>query len=248
MKLLQDKIALVTGASRGIGRAIALRFAEQGAHVAFTYLSSEERAKELEEQLKQLGSRAKAFRSDAASFDSSKELTAAIISEYGALDIVVNNAGITKDNLLLRMTEEQWDNVVNTNLKSVFNVSKNVLPQMLRQRKGSIINVSSVVGITGNPGQSNYASSKAGVIAFTKSLAQEVGSRNIRINAIAPGFIETDMTGALDEKTRANYESLIPLKRMGSSVEVANAALYLASELSSYITGQVISVCGGLNK
>jgi len=248
MKLLQDKIALVTGASRGIGRAIALRYAEQGAHVAFTYLSSEERAKELEAELKKLGSQAKAYRSDAASFESSKELIAQVLNDYDSIDIVVNNAGITKDNLLLRMTEEQWDTVVNTNLKSVFNISKNVLSHMLRQRKGSIINVSSVVGMSGNPGQSNYASSKAGVIAFTKSLAQEVGSRNIRSNAIAPGFIETDMTGILDEKVKESYSGLIPLKRMGSAKEVADVALFLASDLSNYITGQVISVCGGLNK
>jgi len=248
MKLLQDKIALVTGASRGIGRAIALRYAEQGAHVAFTYLSSEERAKKLEAELKKLGSQAKAYRSDAASFESSKELIAQVLNDYDSIDIVVNNAGITKDNLLLRMTEEQWDTVVNTNLKSVFNISKNVLSHMLRQRKGSIINVSSVVGMSGNPGQSNYASSKAGVIAFTKSLAQEVGSRNIRSNAIAPGFIETDMTGILDEKVKESYSGLIPLKRMGSAKEVADVALFLASDLSNYITGQVISVCGGLNK
>lgn len=248
MKLLKDKVALVTGASRGIGRAIAIRFAEQGAHVAFTYLSSETRAKELEEELKKMGSNAKAYQSDAASFESSKALIGQILEDYETIDIVVNNAGITKDNLLLRMSEEQWDKVVNTNLKSVFNISKNVLSHMLRKRAGSIINVSSVVGISGNPGQSNYASSKAGVIGFTKSLAQEVGSRSIRCNAIAPGFIETEMTEILDEKTKDNYSNFIPLKRMGKAVEVADTALFLASDLSNYITGQVISVCGGLNK
>lgn len=248
MKLLQDKVALVTGASRGIGKAIAIRFAEQGAHVAFTYLSSEEQAKQLEGELKKMGSNAKAYQSDAASFESSKALITQILEDYETIDIVINNAGITKDNLLLRMTEEQWDKVVDTNLKSVFNISKNVLSHMLRKRAGSIINVSSVVGLSGNPGQSNYASSKAGVIGFTKSLAQEVGSRNIRCNAIAPGFIETEMTEVLDEKTKDNYSNFIPLKRMGEAVEVANTALFLASDLSNYITGQVISVCGGLNK
>ncbi len=248
MKLLEGKIALVTGASRGIGKAIAKKFAEHGAHVAFTYLSSEESALKLEEELKAMGSSAKAFQSDASSFEATEQLIAKILEEYQRIDIVVNNAGITKDNLLLRMNEEQWDAVINTNLKSIFNLTKNCLRPMLKQRSGSVINISSIVGLTGNPGQSNYAASKAGVIAFTKSMAQEVGSRNIRFNAIAPGFIETDMTHVLDEATKKAYSDSIPLKRLGQGEEIADAAVFLASEMSSYVTGQVLSVCGGLNK
>ena len=248
MKLLDGKIALVTGGSRGIGRAIALKFAEQGAHVAFTYLSSEQKAKELEDELKALGSCAKAYRSDASSFDDTAQLISQVLAEYKRIDVLVNNAGITRDNLLLRMNEEQWDAVVNTNLKSIFNLTKNSLRPMLKQRAGSIINVSSVVGLSGNAGQSNYAASKAGVIAFTKSMAQEIGSRSIRVNAIAPGFIETDMTHGLTEETKKAYMQGIPLKRLGKGEEVANAALFLASDLSSYVSGQVLSVCGGMHR
>ena len=247
MKLLQDKIALVTGGSRGIGAAIVRVFAEHGAHVAFTYHSSAEKANAIAEELKALGSNAKAYRSDAASYSESEALINQVLADYGRIDVLVNNAGITRDNLILRMSEEQWDEVIHTNLKSVFNLTKHVVKSMMKNRSGSIINMSSVVGDFGNAGQSNYAASKAGIFGFTKSIAKEMGSRNIRCNAIAPGFIETEMTDALDEKTREAYLANVPLKRFGKGEEVAALCAFLGSDLSAYITGQVLSVCGGLN-
>lgn len=246
MKLLQDKVALITGASRGIGEAIALKFAEQGANIAFTYLSSEERAKELEEKLKGFGVKAMAFKSDAGDYAAAQALGVAVLKEFGSIDICVNNAGISKDNLLLRLTPEQWDDVLNANLKSVYNLTKQVIRPMMKARSGSIINMSSVVGVKGNGGQSSYSASKAGIIGFTKSIAQELGSRNIRCNAIAPGFIETDMTGYLKEGGAEQWFSQIPLARFGKPEEVANVALFLASDLSSYVNGQVINTCGGM--
>lgn len=247
-KLLEGKIALVTGASRGIGEAIALKLAEQGAHIAFTYLSSEEKAKGLEDRLKGLGVKAHAYRSNAAIYSESETLVNEIVKEFGAIDVCVNNAGISKDNLLLRLSPEQWDDVINTNLKSVYNVTKQVIRPMMKAKKGSIINMSSIVGVRGNAGQSSYAASKAGIIGFTKSIALELGSRNIRCNAIAPGFVETDMTHYLKDGEGAKaFLEKIPLGRFGSAEEIANTTLFLASDLSSYITGQVISACGGLN-
>lgn len=245
MKLLENKIALVTGGSRGIGAAIIRRFAENGAHVAFTYLSSEAPAKALEEELKTLGVNAKAYRSDASSYAGAEALVNEVIKDFGKIDILVNNAGITQDTLMLRMNEEQWDRVIETNLKSVFNLTKHALRPMMRTG-GSIINMSSVVGITGNAGQANYAASKAGIFGFTKSIAKEMGSRNIRCNAVAPGFIETDMTHGLDEKTKEAYLTNIPLKRLGKAEEVADLCVFLGSDLSSYISGQTISVCGAM--
>jgi 3-oxoacyl-[acyl-carrier protein] reductase len=246
MKLLENKVALVTGASRGIGKGIAQKFAEQGANVAFTYLSSDEKAKELEKELSAFGIKAKGYKSDASDFKAADDLITAIVAEFGTIDVVVNNAGITKDGLLMRMTEENFDEVIKVNLKSIFNITKAVQRPMLKARKGSIINMSSVVGVKGNAGQSNYAASKAGIIGFSKSVALELGSRNIRCNSIAPGFIETEMTGALDEKTIQSWRDGIPLKRGGTTEDVANLALFLASDMSSYITGQTISVCGGM--
>jgi 3-oxoacyl-[acyl-carrier protein] reductase len=246
MKLLINKNALVTGASRGIGRGIALEMAKQGANVAFTYLSSPEKAAELEKELSDLGVKAKGYKSDAADFKSAEELITAITTEFGSLEIVINNAGITRDNLLMRMTEEQFDEVIKTNLKSVFNITKACQKPMLRQRNGSIINISSVVGVKGNSGQANYAASKAGMIGFTKSVALELGSRNIRCNAIAPGFIETEMTGALNEETVKQWREQIPLKRGGTPEDIAHLCVFLASDWSSYITGQTINVCGGM--
>lgn len=246
MKLLEGKIALVTGASRGIGRAIATRFAEEGAHVAFTYLSSEEKAKELEAELKAMGSNAKAYRSDAASFEEAAALAKAVLEDYKRIDILVNNAGITRDNLLLRMSEEQWDQVLTTNLKSVFNLTKNAMRAMLKQRAGSIINITSIVGLTGNAGQANYAASKSGVIGFTKSVAQEIGSRGIRCNAIAPGFIETEMTDKLGDNIKEALLAGIPMKRMGQANEVADVAVFLGSDMSTYVSGQTLSVCGAM--
>lgn len=246
MKLLEGKIALITGASRGIGKGMAEVFVQHGAHVAFTYRSSAEKAKELEDELKKAGVKVKGYQSDAADFAQTQEVIDAIIEDFGGLDIIVNNAGITKDGLLMRMTEEQFDEVINTNLKSVFNTTKASLRHFLKQKSGSIVNVSSVVGVKGNAGQANYAASKSGIIGFTKSVALELGSRNIRCNAIAPGFIETEMTGALDEKTVQGWRESIPLKRGGSPEDVANLALFLASDLSGYITGQTINVCGGM--
>lgn len=245
-KLLENKVALITGASRGIGNAIARRFAEEGAQVAFTYLSSVEKGLELERELQAMGIKAKGYRSNAAFHTAAIELIDAVVTDFGRIDILVNNAGITRDNLLLRMNEEQWDEVINTNLKSVFNLTKGVLKPMLKQRSGSIINISSVVGVMGNAGQSNYAASKAGVIGFSKSIAQEVGSRSIRCNVIAPGFIATDMTHVLDENTKKTFLEQIPLKRLGEGKEVADAAVFLGSDMSVYITGQTLSVCGGM--
>jgi len=248
MKLLEGKIAIVTGASRGIGEAIAVKLAEQGAQVAFTYLSSDEKAKMLEDKLKGLGVKAKAYKSNAGVYAECETLVNDVLKEFGTIDICVNNAGISKDNLLLRLTPEQWDEVIDVNLKSVYNMTKQVIRPMMKAKKGSIVNMSSIVGIRGNAGQSSYAASKAGIIGFTKSIAHELGSRNIRCNAIAPGFVETDMTHYLKdgEGSKAFLEK-IPLGRFGSAEEIANTTLFLASDLSSYITGQVISTCGGLN-
>lgn len=246
MKLLEGKTALVTGASKGIGRKIAEVFAQQGANVAFTYLSSVEKGEALEKELQLYGTQVKGFRSDASDFQQADALITGIVEEFGALDIVVNNAGITQDGLLMRMTEEQWDQVINVNLKSIFNVSKAASKVMMKKRSGSIINVSSVVGIQGNAGQANYAASKAGIIGFSKSLAKELGSRNIRTNVVAPGFIRTEMTDVLDPKVVAGWEANIPLKRAGAPEDVANACLFLASDLSAYVTGQVFPVCGGM--
>ncbi len=246
MKLLENKTVLLTGASRGIGRGIALKLADYGANVAFTYLSSEAKAKELEQELFSKGVKAKAYHSDAAENKAAEQLVTDTLAEFGKIDVLVNNAGITKDGLLMRMSEEQWDSVIKANLKSVFNLTKAIQRPMLKERKGSIINITSVVGIRGNAGQSNYAASKAGIIGFTKSVALELGSRNIRCNAVAPGFIETEMTAALDEKTVNQWRESIPLKRGGTPEDVANLVLFLASDLSSYITGQVVQVCGGM--
>lgn len=248
MKLLENKTAIVTGASRGIGEAIALKLAEQGANIAFTYVSSEEKAKALEERLMALGIKAKAWKSDAGKFADCETFVGEALKEFGNIDICVNNAGISKDNLILRMSEDQWDDVMETNLKSVYNMTKQVIRPMMKARNGSIINMSSIIGMKGNAGQSSYAASKAGIIGFTKSIAQELGSRNVRCNAIAPGFVETDMTHYLKEgEAGKNFIDKIPLGRFGQGEDIANVALFLASDLSSYITGQVISVCGGLN-
>lgn len=246
MKLLEGKTALITGASKGIGRTIAEKFAEQGANVAFTYLSSVEKGQALEQELQRHGTKVKGYRSDASKFDAAEQLINDIVSEFGTIDVVVNNAGITKDGLLLRMTEDQWDDVLEVNLKSVFNVTKAASRIMMKNRKGAFINMSSVVGVQGNAGQANYAASKAGIIGFSKSVAKELGSRNIRTNVIAPGFIRTEMTDVLDPKVVAGWEQGIPLKRAGETEDVANACLFLASDLSSYINGQVLSVCGGM--
>ena len=247
MNLLSGKTALITGASRGIGEAIAKKFAEEGCNVAFTYLSSTEKALALENHLHTFGVKALGYKSDAASYSEAEKLVNNVLMEFQTIDIAVNNAGITRDNLILRMTEQQWDEIMNTNLKSVFNISKHVCKPMMKQRGGSIINMSSIVGMTGNAGQTNYAASKAGMIGFTKSLAKELGSRNIRCNAIAPGFIETEMTHGLNEELKEQFKKSIPLGRYGLAEEVAKVALFLASDLSSYVSGQVISVCGGLN-
>ena len=246
MKLLQGKVALVTGASKGIGRGIALAFAQHGADVAFTYLSSIEAGEALEKVLEAFGVRAKGFRSDASSSAQAEQLITDVMEAFGRIDAVVNNAGITKDNLLMRMTEDDFNRVIQVNLNSVFNITKSVQRVMLKQRSGSIINMASIVGVKGNAGQSNYAASKAGIIGFTKSIALELGSRNIRCNAIAPGFIETEMTAVLDEKTVQGWREGIPLKRGGQPEDVANACVFLASDMSSYITGQVLNVDGGL--
>jgi 3-oxoacyl-[acyl-carrier protein] reductase len=246
MQLLQNKVALITGATRGIGKGIALSFAKNGANVAFTYVSSEEKALALEKELQAFGIKAKGYKSDAGDFKAADDLVNSVVEEFGTIDVLVNNAGITRDTLLMRMSEQQWDEVINANLKSVFNLTKAVQKPMLKARKGSIINMSSVVGVKGNAGQSNYAASKAGIIGFTKSIAIELGSRNIRCNAIAPGFIETEMTGALDEKVVQQWRDSIPLKRGGSADDVANLTLFLASDMSGYITGQCINVCGGM--
>lgn len=246
MKLLEGKTALVTGASKGIGYAIAQIFAAQGANVAFTYLSSIEKGQALEKELQDMGVKAKGYRSDASDFAAAEQLINDVVNDFGSLDILVNNAGITKDNLLLRISESDWDNVININLKSCFNTVKAATKTMMKQRSGSIINMTSVVGLKGNAGQTNYSASKAGIVGFTKSVALELGSRGIRSNAVAPGFIETEMTDKLDEKTVQNWREAIPLKRGGSTEDVAKACLFLASDMSGYITGQVIQVDGGM--
>jgi 3-oxoacyl-[acyl-carrier protein] reductase len=247
MKLLEGKTALVTGGARGIGKAIAMRFAAEGANVAFSDLNYDDNAKAMEQEIATLGVKGKAYASDASSFEGSDKLINDVMADFGSIDVLVNNAGITRDGLLMRMTEADWDLVIKVNLKSIFNMTKAVQRVMLKQRSGSIINMSSVVGLSGNAGQSNYSASKAGLIGFTKSIAQELGSRNIRCNAIAPGFIETDMTAKLPEDVRKNWIEGIPLKRGGKPDDVADVALFLASPLSSYVTGQVISVCGGMH-
>lgn len=247
MKLLEGKTALITGANKGIGRGIAVKFAEYGANVAFSDLAYNEDAKQLENELLTFGVKTKGYASDASSFKDSERLINEVIRDFSVIDILVNNAGITRDGLLLRMTENDWDMVINVNLKSMFNLTKAIQRYMIKQRFGVIINMSSVVGIEGNGGQSNYAASKAGIIGFTKSVAQELGSRNIRCNAIAPGFIDTEMTAKLSQEIRENWTNDVPLKRPGTPEDVANVALFLASDLSSYVNGQVISVCGGLH-
>ncbi len=250
MKLLEGKTAIITGAARGIGEGIALKFAEQGANIAFTYVSdsSAAKAKDLEEKLIAMGVKAKAYQSNAGDFAACEVFVNDVLKEFGQIDICVNNAGISKDNLLLRMTPDQWDEVMQVNLKSVFNMTKQVIRPMMKAKSGSIINMSSVIGEMGNAGQSSYAASKAGVIGFTKSVAKELGSRNIRCNAVAPGFVETDMTSYLKDGEGADkYKAGIPLGRFGTAEDIANISLFLASDMSSYVTGQVISACGGLN-
>lgn len=246
MKLLEGKVVLITGASRGIGKGIAITFAQHGASVAFTYSSSVEAAHELEKELLDLGVKAKGYQSNAADFEQAQQLVTDVMTDFEAIDVLINNAGITKDNLLMRISEEDFDKVIEVNLKSVFNMTKAVQRTMLKQRKGSIINMSSVVGVKGNAGQSNYAASKAGIIGFSKSIALELGSRNIRSNVIAPGFIETEMTAKLSEDVVAGWRAGIPLKRGGTPEDVANACVFLASDLSAYITGQVLHVDGGM--
>lgn len=250
MKLLEGKTALITGAARGIGRGIARRFASEGANIAFSDLAIDDKVKSLEKELADIQVEGKGYASDASSFEDSAKLINNVLDDFSNIDILINNAGITRDNLLLRMSEKEWDMVIKVNLKSIFNMTKAILKPMLKERKGSIINMSSVVGIEGNAGQSNYSASKAGLIGFTKSMAAEIGSRNIRCNAIAPGFIETEMTsrGSLTDEVREQWIESIPLKRAGTPVDVANVALFLGSDLSSYVTGQVISVCGGMQR
>lgn len=247
MKLLEGKTALITGAARGIGKAIALKFAQEGANIAFTDLVIDENGKATEAEIAALGVKSKGYASNAADFAQTEEVVGQIHKDFGSIDILVNNAGITKDGLMLRMSEQQWDAVINVNLKSAFNFIHAVLPIMMRQRSGSIINMASVVGVHGNAGQANYASSKAGLIALSKSIAQEVGSRGIRANAIAPGFIETAMTAALSDDVRAEWTKKIPLRRGGNVEDIANVATFLASDMSSYVSGQVIQVDGGMN-
>lgn len=246
MKLLENKTVLITGATRGIGKGIAETFAKQGAHVAFTFSSSVEAAIALEKELEANGVKAKGYQSNAADFAAAQELAAAVLEEFGSIDVLINNAGITKDNLLMRISEEDFDKVIEINLKSVFNLTKAVIRPMMKQRSGSIINMSSVVGVQGNAGQTNYAASKAGMLGFTKSVALELGSRNIRCNAIAPGFIETEMTAKLDEKVVDGWRQAIPLKRGGAPEDIANACVFLASDMSAYITGQTLNVDGGM--
>ncbi|MDA0742153.1 MAG: 3-oxoacyl-[acyl-carrier-protein] reductase [Bacteroidetes bacterium] len=246
MGLLSGKTAIITGASKGIGKGIAETFAQHGANVAFTFLSSVEKGQALEQELQQYGTQVKGYRSDASKMEDAEALVAQVVEDFGGVHIVVNNAGITKDTLLMRMTEEDFNRVIEVNLNSVFNMTKAVQRTFLKQHSGSIVNISSVVGVKGNAGQANYAASKAGIIGFTKSVALELGSRNIRCNAIAPGFIETEMTAVLDEKTVQQWRDGIPLKRGGSAEDVANACLFLASDMSGYITGQVMNVCGGM--
>ena len=247
MKLLEGKVAIVTGAARGIGKAIALKFASEGCHVAFTDLVIDENGLATQRELEALGVKAKGYASNAASFEATHQVVDEIVKEFGRVDILVNNAGITKDGLMMRMTEQQWDAVINVNLKSAFNFVHACTPVMMKQKSGSIINMSSVVGVSGNAGQTNYSASKAGMIGLAKSIAKELGSRGIRANAIAPGFIETEMTHALTEEQRAKWAETIPLRRGGSPDEVAKVCVFLASDLSSYVSGQVINVCGGMN-
>ncbi|CAI8242556.1 MAG: 3-oxoacyl-[acyl-carrier-protein] reductase FabG [Cryomorphaceae bacterium] len=246
MKLLEGKTVIITGASRGIGRGIAEVFARQGANIAFTYRSSDEKAKALEDELSANGCKVKGYKSDASNFEAAQQLAVDVLEEFGSIDVLVNNAGITKDGLLMRMSENDFDSVMDINMKSVFNMTKAVLRPMLKQRKGSIINMSSVVGVKGNAGQANYSASKAAINGFTKSTALELGSRNIRCNSIAPGFIETEMTDALGEVQIQEWRNAIPLKRGGTTEDIANSALFLASDMSAYVTGQVIHVCGGM--
>lgn len=246
MELLKGKVALITGAARGIGKAIALRYVQEGADVAFTDIKEDESFKATLEELKTYGTKVIGYVSDAANFEAAQDLATQILNDFGKCDILVNNAGITRDNLLMRMTEEQWDMVMNINLKSVFNMTKVFMRQMMKQRQGSIINLSSVVGVQGNAGQANYAASKAGIIGFTKSVAQELGSRNIRANAIAPGFIETEMTAGLPEDVKKGWYEQIPLKRAGKPEEVADTAVFLGSDMSSFVSGQTIHVCGAM--
>ena len=246
MKLLQNKNVIITGATRGIGRGIAKVFAENGANIAFTYASSIEAAKELEDELQKFGTKIRGYQSNAEDFNASQEFVNNVIKDFDSIDVLINNAGITKDNLLMRMTEEDFDKVIAINLKSVFNLTKAVIRPMIKQRKGSIINMSSVVGVKGNAGQANYAASKAGILGFTKSVALELGSRNIRCNAIAPGFIETEMTAKLNQKTVDEWRKSIPLKRGGNPEDIANACMFLATDMSAYITGQTINVDGGM--
>ncbi|NOZ33729.1 MAG: 3-oxoacyl-[acyl-carrier-protein] reductase [Chlorobi bacterium] len=247
MKLLEGKVAVITGAARGIGKSIAIKFAEQGADIAFTDLVRNDDMINLEKELEKMGVKAKGYPSDASNFEGSQKTIDTIIEDFGRIDALVNNAGITRDTLLMRMTEEQWDLVIKINLKSVFNMTKAAQKYMLKQRSGSIINMSSVVGVSGNAGQSNYSASKAGIIGFTKSVAKELGARNIRSNAVAPGFIITEMTAKIPEKAREEWLKIIPLKRGGTPEDVANTCIFLASDLSSYVSGQVIHVCGGMN-
>jgi 3-oxoacyl-[acyl-carrier protein] reductase len=246
MKLLEGKNVIITGASRGIGKGIAELFAGQGANIAFTYRSSDKKAKALELELAVNGCKAKGYKSDASNFKAAQQLAADVMEEFGSIDVLVNNAGITKDGLIMRMSEEDFDSVMDVNMKSVFNMTKAVLPTMLKQRKGSIINMSSVVGVQGNAGQANYSASKAAINGFTKSTALELGSRNIRCNSIAPGFIETEMTEALGEEVVQEWRDQVPLKRVGTPDDIANATLFLASDMSAYVTGQVLNVCGGM--
>jgi 3-oxoacyl-[acyl-carrier protein] reductase len=247
MKLLKGKTAVITGAARGIGKAIALKYAQEGANIAFTDLKIDENAKEVEKELNALGVKAKGYASNAADFEETHRTITEIMNDFGRIDILINNAGITKDGLMMRMSEAQWDAVINVNLKSAFNFIHACTPLMLKQKSGSIINMSSVVGVAGNAGQTNYSASKAGMIGLTKSIAQELGSRGIRANAIAPGFIVSEMTEKLPESVRTEWESKIPLRHLGTPEDVANVAVFLASDLSSYVTGQVISCCGGMN-
>lgn len=246
MELLKGKTVLITGATRGIGKGIAVLFAQHGANIVFTYRSSDKEAKLLEKELFSYGSKVESYKSDASDFSSAHELIDNVMNNFGSIDVLVNNAGITRDSLLMRMSEDDFDNVMNVNMKSVFNLTKAVLKPMLKQRQGSIINMSSVVGLKGNAGQANYSASKSAINGFTKSIALEIGSRNIRCNAIAPGFIETEMTEALPEETVSHWRAQIPLKRGGTTQDVANVSLFLASDMSKYITGQVINVCGGM--
>lgn len=248
MKILQDRVALITGGSRGIGKAIVTALVDSGANVAFTYRSSKNEAETLAKQLSaDSGSQVQAYQSDAASYEACEQLVKDVLADFGQINILVNNAGITQDNLILRMTDEQWDKVINTNLKSVFNLTKQIARPMMKLRKGSIINISSIVGVIGNAGQSNYAASKAGIIGFSKSIAKELASRNIRCNVVAPGYIETEMTAELSDDVKKSFMDNIPLKRMGTGKDVADVVVFLASDQSAYVNGQVISVCGGLN-